>query len=196
MKQNILVPSVGESVTQGTLAAWLKGEGQSVQEGEELFELETDKATVAVPAPASGVLHIQVEAGRDVQIGAVVGVVETVPQMPQIAGVAAPQIAGSTAPQVSPLARRVIAERGLEAGRIAGTGPGGRITKEDALRAVQRRRARQGSRGMPARSPLLAARKRRRRERPPSRRSLTSAPAGPGFRPRRSAGASAKHGSP
>jgi 2-oxoglutarate dehydrogenase E2 component (dihydrolipoamide succinyltransferase) len=137
MKQNILVPSVGESVTQGTLAAWLKGEGQSVQEGEELFELETDKATVAVPAPASGVLHIQVEAGRDVQIGAVVGVVETVPQMPQIAGVAAPQIAGSTVPQVSPLARRVIAERGLEAGRIAGTGPGGRITKEDALRAVQ-----------------------------------------------------------
>ena len=73
MKQDILVPSVGESVTQGTLAAWLKNEGQSVQEGEELFELETDKATVAVPAPASGILHIQVEAGSDVKIGAVVG---------------------------------------------------------------------------------------------------------------------------
>jgi len=139
MKQNILVPSVGESVTQGTLAAWLKEEGQKVQEGEDLFELETDKATVAVPAPASGVLHIQVEAGSDVQIGAVVGVVEA-PQMPQEAG--SPQRAGSAAgstvaPQMSPLARRVIAERGLEAGRIAGTGPGGRITKEDALRAVQ-----------------------------------------------------------
>ena len=144
MKQDILVPSVGESVSQGTLAAWLKAEGQSVREGEELFELETDKATVAVPAPASGVLHIQVEAGRDVQIGAVVGVVDT---SPREAGVAAPietsrgdspllRQAGSAAPAVSPLARQVIAKRGLEAGRIAGTGPGGRITREDALRAV------------------------------------------------------------
>jgi len=160
MKQDILVPSVGESVTQGTLAAWLKGEGQSVQEGEELFELETDKATVAVPAPASGVLHIQIEAGRDVQIGAVVGVVETRPQtvgsaqMPQIAGsavataaspvtaAAAPAVESQApasrqaAPAVSPLARQVIAQRGLEAGRIAGSGPGGRITREDALRAA------------------------------------------------------------
>jgi 2-oxoglutarate dehydrogenase E2 component (dihydrolipoamide succinyltransferase) len=169
MKQDILVPSVGESVTQGTLAAWLKGEGQSVQEGEELFELETDKATVAVPAPASGVLHIQVEAGRDVQIGAVVGVVETMERQPALAaGVEAPpagrpeapaaaraqampaaptaraeaasaagpaQAAGATT--MSPLARQVIAQRGLEPGRITGTGPGGRITREDALRAAE-----------------------------------------------------------
>jgi len=141
MKQDILVPSVGESVSQGTLAAWLKAEGQSVREGEELFELETDKATVAVPAPASGVLHIQVEAGRDVQIGAVVGVVDT---SPREAGVAAPiesprgdsPLLRQAAPAVSPLARQVIAKRGLEAGRIAGTGPGGRITRQDALRAV------------------------------------------------------------
>jgi 2-oxoglutarate dehydrogenase E2 component (dihydrolipoamide succinyltransferase) len=176
MKQDILVPSVGESVTQGTLAAWLKGEGQSVQEGEELFELETDKATVAVPAPASGILHIQVEAGSDVKIGAVVGVVETA-QGPQTAGfaagspreavaraaqapmaaapatppaptaapsastaapAAAPGSAGRSTglPQASPLARRIIAERGLEAGRIAGTGPGGRIIRDDVLRAA------------------------------------------------------------
>ena len=141
MKQDILVPSVGESISQGTLAAWLKAEGQSVREGEELFELETDKATVAVPAPASGVLHIQVEAGRDVQIGAVVGVVDT---SPREAGVAAPiesprgdsPLLRQAAPAVSPLARQVIAKRGLEAGGIAGTGPGGRITREDALRAV------------------------------------------------------------
>ena len=140
MRQDILVPSVGESVTQGTLAAWLKGEGQSVQEGEELFELETDKATVAVPAPASGILHIQVEAGSDVKIGAVVGVVETGQvQAPTAAAAAAPVSAGRSAgsPQASPLARRIIAERGLEAGRIAGTGPGGRITKDDALRAAE-----------------------------------------------------------
>ena len=163
MKENILVPSVGESVTQGTLASWLKSEGESAEEGEELFELETDKATVAVPAPASGVLHIQVEAGAEVEIGAVVGFLETSAALapssgalaPQTAGFAtggtvsprptvmqpaqsaqsAPQIAGS-APPVSPLARRVIAERNLDLGRITGTGTGGRITRGDALRAA------------------------------------------------------------
>ena len=177
MKQDILVPSVGESVTQGTLAAWLKNEGQSVQEGEELFELETDKATVAVPAPASGILHIQVEAGSDVKIGAVVGVVETEQaQAPTAAAAAAPvptaaplrpaaaaavpaaaeRSAGS--PQASPLARRIIAERGLEAGRIAGTGPGGRITKGDALRAAE-----------PAAAPPAAAGAERETRQPMSR---------------------------
>jgi 2-oxoglutarate dehydrogenase E2 component (dihydrolipoamide succinyltransferase) len=168
VKQDILVPSVGESVTQGTLAAWLKSEGQSVQEGEELFELETDKATVAVPAPASGVLHIQVEAGRDVQIGAVVGVVETsgLKSAAPANGDLGPQAAGpaqgagaasaaeggrsrtegaaaaapperKAAPAASPLARQIIAQRGLETSRIEGTGPGGRITREDALRAAE-----------------------------------------------------------
>jgi len=142
MKENILVPSVGESVTQGTLASWLKREGESVEEGDELFELETDKATVAVPAPASGVLHIQVEAGAEVEIGAVVGFLETSAALaPPIAGSApssgalAPQTAGS-APPVSPLARRVIAEHNLDLSRITGTGSGGRITREDALRAA------------------------------------------------------------
>ena len=142
MKENILVPSVGESVTQGTLASWLKSEGESAEEGEELFELETDKATVAVPAPASGVLHIQVEAGAEVEIGAVVGFLETSAVIaPPIAGSApssgalSPPIAG-VAPPVSPLARRVIAEHNLDLGRITGTGSGGRITREDALRAA------------------------------------------------------------
>ena len=135
MKENILVPSVGESVTQGTLASWLKREGESVEEGDELFELETDKATVAVPAPASGVLHIQVEARAEVEIGAVVGFLETSAALAPSSGALAPQIAGS-APPVSPLARRVIAERNLDPSRIAGTGTGGRITREDALRAA------------------------------------------------------------
>ena len=135
MKENILVPSVGESVTQGTLASWLKREGESVEEGDELFELETDKATVAVPAPASGVLHIQVEARAEVEIGAVVGFLETSAALAPSSGALAPPIAGS-APPVSPLARRVIAEHNLDLSRITGTGSGGRITREDALRAA------------------------------------------------------------
>jgi 2-oxoglutarate dehydrogenase E2 component (dihydrolipoamide succinyltransferase) len=144
MNEKILVPSVGESVTQGTLASWLKQEGQSVEEGEELFELETDKATVAVPAPASGILHIQVPAGSDVEIGAVVGVLETGarPEAAPLPAGAAEQAASpprsAQPPPVSPLARQLIAEHGLDASRIAGTGPHGRITREDALRAAAR----------------------------------------------------------
>jgi 2-oxoglutarate dehydrogenase E2 component (dihydrolipoamide succinyltransferase) len=80
MKEKVLVPAVGESITQGTLTAWLKREGERVEEGEELFELETDKATVAVPAPAAGALHILVQGGSDVEIGQVVGELETAPE--------------------------------------------------------------------------------------------------------------------
>ncbi len=76
MKKDITVPSVGESVTQGILAAWLKAAGDTVEEGSDLFELETDKATVTVPAPAGGVLVISVAAGTEVSIGQVVGAID------------------------------------------------------------------------------------------------------------------------
>ncbi len=76
MKLEIKVPSVGESVTQGILSSWLKAEGDRVEEGSDLFELETDKATVTVPAPATGTLSITVRAGAEVTIGQVVGAVD------------------------------------------------------------------------------------------------------------------------
>ena len=77
MKLEITVPSVGESVTQGILSSWLKAEGDHVEEGSDLFELETDKATVTVPAPATGSLSITVPAGTEVTIGQVVGAVDS-----------------------------------------------------------------------------------------------------------------------
>ena len=58
MSVEIKVPSVGESITTGTLASWLKSNGQSVQEGEMIFELETDKSLIEVPSPSAGVLEI------------------------------------------------------------------------------------------------------------------------------------------
>jgi 2-oxoglutarate dehydrogenase E2 component (dihydrolipoamide succinyltransferase) len=76
VKKDITVPSVGESVSQGILAAWLKAVGDQVDEGSDLFELETDKATVTVPAPSSGVLAISVAAGTEVTIGQVVGSID------------------------------------------------------------------------------------------------------------------------
>ncbi|MGA2642156.1 MAG: dihydrolipoyllysine-residue succinyltransferase [Spirochaetia bacterium] len=77
MKKEILIPSVGESVTQGILSSWLKSAGDVVEEGSDLFELETDKATVTVPAPASGALAVSVAAGTEVTIGQVVGTIDT-----------------------------------------------------------------------------------------------------------------------
>ena len=69
MKENVTVPSMGESISSGIIAKWLKIEGDFVREDEDLFELETDKATVAVPASSSGRLHILIQEGETVEIG-------------------------------------------------------------------------------------------------------------------------------
>ena len=69
----ITVPSVGESISEGIISRWLKPDGATVQAGEPLLELETDKATNVVPAPGSGVLKIDVAEGQTVAIGATVG---------------------------------------------------------------------------------------------------------------------------
>src|SRR5271169_1608773 len=72
----IKVPSVGESITEGTIALWHKKDGDVVREGDPLFDLETDKATAAVPAPATGKLQVTVSEGERVAIGAVVGQID------------------------------------------------------------------------------------------------------------------------
>lgn len=77
MKLEIKIPSVGESVTQGIISSWLKAEGDYVEEGSDLLELETDKANVTVPAPAAGVVSITVKPGTEVNIGQVVGFIDS-----------------------------------------------------------------------------------------------------------------------
>jgi 2-oxoglutarate dehydrogenase E2 component (dihydrolipoamide succinyltransferase) len=76
MATDVKVPEVGESITEGTLARWLKKDGDAVKEGDAIFELETDKATGEVPAPASGRLKIKVKEGATVNIGTIVGAIE------------------------------------------------------------------------------------------------------------------------
>jgi 2-oxoglutarate dehydrogenase E2 component (dihydrolipoamide succinyltransferase) len=170
MKEKVLVPSVGESVTSGILTGWIKQEGQAVEEGEDLFELETDKATVAVPAPADGKLHILVEAGQEVDIGQVVGELDPAVQgssgdsQVQEAPVGrkagpdgAPGAEGASAarraepaeeePRLSPAVRRIIREKGLSAAGLKGSGPRGRVTREDALRAAAEKEAAAGAQG-------------------------------------------------
>jgi 2-oxoglutarate dehydrogenase E2 component (dihydrolipoamide succinyltransferase) len=151
----ITVPSVGESITEGTLARWLKADGDAVQSGEGLFELETDKASTVVPAPGAGVLKISVAEGQTVAIGASVGSIDsaaTASAAPAPAAKPAPAAAVAAPPApaatgasanggvdrpLSPAVKRVAAETGVDVAALAGTGPQGRLTKGDVLAAAE-----------------------------------------------------------
>ncbi len=150
MKTPIKVPTVGESITEATISEWTKKNGEYVKRDEQLLVLETDKASVDVVAEQEGVLTIKVPAGQVVAIGAVIGEVDsdgkpTIASAPTAttatsapassngasgASVAAPEI------PLSPAVRRVVDEQNLNPATIQGTGKGGRLTKEDALKAA------------------------------------------------------------
>jgi len=153
MKTDIQVPEIGESISGGILAAWLKSDGDLVDAGEEIFELETDKATLAVPSPAAGALKTDAAEGEEVAVGQVVGSIEggaaahTTPEAADGAETTKTAATGGGKQTLSPAVRRIVDEHGLDAGTISGTGPGGRITKADALAAVEKARQRDGSAG-------------------------------------------------
>jgi len=139
----VTVPSVGESITEGILSRWLKADGSSVQAGEPLFELETDKVSSDVPASSSGVLSIAIAEGEKVAIGATVGTIDPAgtAQSPPAAVARAAETAsaaGSAAIRpLSPAVRRLVAEQGVDLARVAATGPGGRVTKGDVLASIE-----------------------------------------------------------
>ncbi len=185
MKQRVEVPSVGESVSKGLLTSWLKGQGDYVREGEELFELETDKATMAIPATASGVLEIVVAADTEVAVGQVVGQIDTEAAARPAAAppAAAPQAAAAAQPAqrpvqqpaqqptaaLSPAVRRLVEEHDVDTGAIEGSGKGGRLTKGDVLEHLERQAAaaQEAPAAAPQRSvPGRAARQERKRMSP------------------------------
>jgi len=154
MTIEIKVPAMGESVTEATVARWFKKEGESVARDEPLLELETDKVTVEVPAPAAGSIEsITVKAGATVQVGAVLGAIAegkagtkaaaapaAAPkaEAPKPAPVAAPAAPKADAPAM-PAARRIAEESGVSTASVAGTGRDGRVTKGDMLGALEAR---------------------------------------------------------
>lgn len=83
MAIDITIPSVGESITEATVARWLKKEGELVEQGEPLVELETEKATTELPAPAAGMLRIRVKEGETVDVGAAIGSIEEAAEKPE-----------------------------------------------------------------------------------------------------------------
>ena len=148
MATEIKVPTLGESVSEATVARWLKPVGAAVAADEALLELETDKVTLEVNAPAAGTLaEIVVPEGGNVGVGALLGVIAeggsaTAPAPAAAAPAAAPAPAATPAPAAAgnlaasgPAARKLVEEKGVDAATIAGTGKDGRITKGDVLAA-------------------------------------------------------------
>lgn len=131
MPVDITVPQLGESVAEATVATWLRQKGETVNKDEPLLELETDKATMEVYAPVTGVITDILHAeGADVAVGAVVG------RITEGAG----EVHTEKAPEanLSPAVRRALAEHGLDAADITGTGKDGRLTKADVLEHARR----------------------------------------------------------
>jgi len=158
---DIMTPALGESVTEATVARWTKKAGDAVRKDEILVELETDKVSLEVASPSDGVLsEITAEEGATIEPGAILGKVtegaaapkangakaEPAPA-PEPAKAAAPpepaqapaKAAPAAEPVLAPSAQRVVAENKLDAAAIAGTGKDGRITKGDALAALDAR---------------------------------------------------------
>ncbi len=144
MPIEIRVPPLGESIVDATVASWLKHEGDAVQQGDILVELETDKVNVEVPAEQGGILQkIVKQAGDSVAVGEVLGVIgesagaATDGTSSQGATVKTEQQLAQGTPEAqrppSPLARRVAAEHDVDLSQVKGTSPHGRITREDVL---------------------------------------------------------------
>jgi len=149
MTANIVVPTLGESVTEATVAKWLKAQGEPVKADEPLLELETDKVTLEVFAPAAGVLsEIKVDAGQTVEVGAVLGVIGDGVVGAQTATKEAPKDkapakeAAKATPEgetLSPAVRKLVEENKLNPAEISASGKDGRLTKGDVLAFLEAR---------------------------------------------------------
>ena len=146
------VPSPGESITEVEIATWLVEDGDYVEKDQPIAEVDSDKATLELPAEESGIITLQAEEGDAVAVGAVVCLIDTAAEKPVGSSATPPSTSVNEAPKAtpvkeevtstyatgtaSPAAKKILAEKNIEASTIKGTGKAGRITKEDAVKAV------------------------------------------------------------
>ncbi len=191
MPVDVRIPSLGESITQGVIVRWIKKEGEMVSADEPILELETDKASVEIPATAGGVLHILQPEGATVEVGALVATIDPAAGQPAKAAQpsppprsaeppptqlqpAQPATAAATAPPVpppaegppslSPAVRRLVEEHRLDVAQIPASGKGGRLTKADVLAYLEQRTAQEA----PQPTPPAEAAARTEEEKPPT----------------------------
>jgi 2-oxoglutarate dehydrogenase E2 component (dihydrolipoamide succinyltransferase) len=146
------VPSPGESITEVEIAEWLIQEGDYVEKDQAIAEVDSDKATLELPAEASGTVTFKAEVGDAVEVGAIVCLIDTSASKPESADTTKVSLTNSeiieplkvevptnttyATGSASPAAKKILSEKGIEATSISGTGKDGRITKEDAVKAV------------------------------------------------------------
>ena len=138
MAVDVEIPGMGESVSEVILIEWLKGDGEYVERDEALCVLETDKANVDLPSPASGVLaHLQ-ELEATLEVGAVIARIEEGAAPALETPDAEPPVLVDAPTALSPAVRKLVAEHELDPDVIEGTGKGGRLTKKDVLAYLNR----------------------------------------------------------
>ena len=146
------VPSPGESITEVEIATWLVEDGDYVEKDQPIAEVDSDKATLELPAEESGIITLQAEEGDAVEVGAVVCLIDTAAEKPEGSSSTPTSTSVKEAPKAtpvkeevattyasgtaSPAAKKILAEKDINATSIKGTGKAGRITKEDAVKAV------------------------------------------------------------
>jgi 2-oxoglutarate dehydrogenase E2 component (dihydrolipoamide succinyltransferase) len=152
MSIELRVPQVGESITEVEIGGWLKANGESVRKDEPVVSLESEKATVELPAPEAGVLvKILKQKGEVAKIGEVIGILEPGGGAPAVKKATEPAAAKpaatalsaaepkpvTTEPRVMPAAQRLMADHNIQAEQVKATGPGGRLLKEDVLHHLE-----------------------------------------------------------
>jgi 2-oxoglutarate dehydrogenase E2 component (dihydrolipoamide succinyltransferase) len=139
MPSNIVVPEVGESIVDASVAKWLRKEGDAVSAGDPLVELETDKIDLEVSAPQAGVLsRIDRKDGEDVKVGEVLGVIDETKAAaaPSPAPPAAPASASERSLRATPTARKAAAQHEVDLARVKGSGDAGRVMRRDVEQAA------------------------------------------------------------
>jgi 2-oxoglutarate dehydrogenase E2 component (dihydrolipoamide succinyltransferase) len=156
------VPAVGESITEVTISTWLKKDGDMVKLDEVIAEVESDKATFELPAEANGILRIIAKEKETLPIGGLICRIEITEGAPaetsKAASTSTPAASASAgsnyaAGHASPAAAKILDEKGIATSSVAGTGVGGRITKEDATKAQTSTPAQPAKRATPAATP-------------------------------------------
>ena len=186
MATEITVPQLGESVTEGTIAEWLKQPGDAVAVDEPIASLETDKVAVDVPSPVAGVIEeLRAEVGDNVEVGAVIATVKEGAEASSGKSAPAPSPApapakddagqaaygnhdegtGEGSQTLSPAVRRAVLEYGVDPSSIKGTGKDGRLTKEDVIAAAKNKDDSASSAPTPSAAPATVSSGERREER-------------------------------
>jgi len=169
--KEMIVPTVGESITEVTISSWLKADGDFVELDEIIAEIDSDKATFELPAEANGILRIVAQEDETIEIGASICKIEVMEVAPSAPETPAPAVAEATntiaavestyaTGHASPAAAKILAEKGIDPSQVKGSGVDGRISKEDAEKAQKA-------------APKAAA---------PSKQEATTAPIIPGSR--------------